>query len=47
MLKEKVEKGFFKCPKIAAKSATHILFAKPIYIAPTIFRGKAKWIRRI
>ncbi len=38
ILKEKVEKVFFKCPKIAAKSAELILFAAPIYIAPTVKR---------
>jgi hypothetical protein len=27
ILKEKVEEVFFKCPKIAAKSASPILFA--------------------
>jgi hypothetical protein len=35
-LKEKVEKFFFKCPKIAAKSAAPILFTVPKYIAPTV-----------
>ncbi len=36
ILKKKVEKVFSKCPKIAAKSAAPILFAAPIYIAPTV-----------
>ncbi len=36
ILKEKVEKVCFKCPKLAAKSATPIVFAALIYIAPTV-----------
>jgi hypothetical protein len=36
ILKEKIEKDFSKCPKIAAKCAAPILLAAPLYIAPAV-----------